>query len=291
MRLPARTVPALLASLLLAGCTGNGDEPGADPSAAPSTPSARASAGDTPDPARAEEAPRPKGGACYRLTHQQAIDPVVPREAVACGRNHTARTFAVLGLPTMVDGHLVAVDSARARKAPPRECPKRLGGFLGGTLEDLRLSMFRAVWFAPTLEEFRAGANWFRCDVVALAADGKLAVLKGKLGGVLDRPAGSQRYGMCGTAEPGTDGFERVACLRKHAWRAAGVVPLLGLAGEKGRYPGVDDVRSQGQGPCEQTGRDRAGDPLDFQWGYEWPSKQQWGSGTTYGICWVPDSA
>ncbi len=216
---------------------------------------------------------------------------MVEQDAVPCRRNHTARTFAVADLPTLVDGHLIAVDSKRARRAPARQCPQRLGGFLGGDLEDRRLSMFRAVWFTPSLEEAEAGANWYRCDVVALAGDSQLARLSGKLDGILGRPAGSRRYGMCGTAKPGTGGFERVTCGRQHSWRAVGIVPLAGLAGDQGGYPGVGAVRSEGQGPCEETGRQQASDPLDFEWGYEWPSKQDWRSGTTYGYCWVPDSA
>ncbi len=284
----ALLAPALALGLLLAGCTGGGDEPGAGPSPAPSASPADATSSSPP---RAEEPPRPEKGACYQLGYRQAIDPVVTRKPVPCRRTHTARTFAVPQLPTVVAGHLVAVDSARARRAPARECPKRLEAFLGGSQEDLRLSMFRAVWFTPTLEQSDEGANWYRCDVVALAADKRLAELAGQLRGVLGTPAGSERYGTCATAEPGTPGFERVACVRGHSWRAVGVVPLFDLAGDKGRYPGVDAVRSEGQGPCEETGRGQADDPLDFQWGYEWPSKKDWRSGTTYGLCWVPDSA
>lgn len=286
MRLRLAIALACLLAGLLAGCSDDGDEPGADLSSAPS-----ASADDAPsEPPRAEQPPRPKAGACYRLSYEQAIDPVVPRDAVPCRRAHTSRTFAVGDLPLVVDGHLIAVDSERARRVPARACPRRLGGFLGGDREDLRLSMFQAVWFTPTLEESDAGASWFRCDVVALAAGKGLAVLKGRLEGVLDRPAGSRRYGMCGTAKPGTRTFERIACLREHSWRAVRVIPLGGLAGEKGGYHGTGAVRSEGQGPCERTGRQEAGDPLDFQWGYEWPSREEWRSGTTWGYCWVPDS-
>ena len=28
--------------------------------------------------------------------------------------------------------------------------------------------MLRTVWFTPSVEESDAGANWYRCDVVAL---------------------------------------------------------------------------------------------------------------------------
>ncbi|MBJ7529767.1 MAG: hypothetical protein JHD04_09650, partial [Nocardioides sp.] len=102
--------------------------------------------------------------------------------------------------------------------------------------------------------------------------------------GVLDTEAGRTRYGVCGTAEPGTAGFSRVVCSRPHSWRAISVVDL-----GTGAYPGVDAVRTRGETPCEDAGRDAAADPLSFRWGYEWPTAEQWADGQTYGLCWVPD--
>jgi len=31
-----------------------------------------------------------------------------------------------------------------------------------------------------------------------------------------------------------------------------------------------------------------ADDPLNYRWGYEWPTEQQWQAGQHYGICWAP---
>jgi hypothetical protein len=223
---------------------------------------------------------------CYDLDHDEAVAAVSDARPTSCERPHTARTYAVGELPTLVDGHLVAVDSARARRAPARACPDRLATFLGGDRDDLRLSMFRPVWFTPSVEQSDRGANWYRCDVVVVAGDEELAPLTGRLEGVLGRDAGSAAYGMCGTAEPGTSAFERVACVRPHTWRAVEVVEL-----GDGDYPGVASVRAAGQAPCEDVGRDRADDPLSFRWGYEWPTREQWRSGVTWGLCWVPDAS
>ena len=33
-----------------------------------------------------------------------------------------------------------------------------------------------------------------------------------------------------------------------------------------------------------------APDPLDFRWGYEWPTLEQWRAGKRYGVCWAPES-
>ena len=194
-------------------------------------------------------------------------------------------TFFVGQLDTLVDGHLLAVDSDRVQRQVARECPQRLASFVGGTLEQRRLSMLRAVWFTPTVEESDAGADWFRCDVAAVAGEKELAPLTGRLSGVLATGAGRDRYAMCGTAEPGTAGFRRVICSRegRAEWRALRTVPF-----RPGTYPGEAQVRSAGEGLCEAAGRAAAGDPLDFRWGYEWPRREQWENGQTYGICWAP---
>ncbi len=144
--------------------------------------------------------------------------------------------------------------------------------------------MLRSVWFTPTLAESDQGANWFRCDVVALARARRLAPLTGRLEGILSRPADRERYALCGTSAPGAESFERVICSDPHAWRAIRTVEVPG-----DRYPGRDAARAAGQEPCEAAGRARAENPLEFRWGYEWPTAQQWRRGQTWGVCWVPD--
>jgi hypothetical protein len=89
---------------------------------------------------------------------------------------------------------------------------------------------------------------------------------------------------MCGTAEPGTAAFDRVICSAEHSWRAVAVVPLA-----EGGYPGEKQVRAAGEGPCRDAGAAAAEDTLDYQWGYEWPSAEQWSGGQHYGRCWAPD--
>jgi len=193
-------------------------------------------------------------------------------------------TFAVGALDTVVDGHLLAVDSQHVQAQVATACPAALPRFLGGTPDALHLSMFRAVWFTPTVEESDAGANWYRCDVIAIAHQGALAPLTGKLAGVLADPQTADRYGMCGTAEPGTAGFSRVICSGDHSWRALRTVPFT-----DSRYPGETTVRDAGQEPCKDAGRDAASDKLSFKWGYEWPTEKQWAAGQHYGLCWAPD--
>ena len=274
-----RLAAALVAVLVLGGCTGSDD-----PEAAP-TPSAAAPS-PTASPTTAQAVPGPEERACYRLTYDDAVAPTSAVPPSSCTRKHTSLTFFVGELDTLVDGHLLAVDSDRVQRQVARDCPRRLGSFVGGSLEQRRLSMLRAVWFSPTVEESDAGANWFRCDVTAVAGEQELAPLTGRLSGALRTSAGRDRYAMCGTAEPGTAGFRRVICARadQAEWRALRTVTF-----RPGDYPGEQRVRRAGEGPCEDAGRAAADDPLDFRWGYEWPRPEQWENGQTYGICWAPD--
>ncbi len=92
------------------------------------------------------------------------------------------------------------------------------------------------------------------------------------------------RYAICGTAAPDDADFERVICGAEHSWRAIQVVPY-----EPGKYPGEAFVKDRLESPCEDAGLDAADDPLDYQWGYEYPTEEQWDMGQTWGLCWVPD--
>ena len=276
MRLPAAL---LLLVVALTACTG-GDEPSSSPS-----PSSAPSSSATPTPPpRATAPPRPANRACYALSYDEAVAPTTSTDPVPCTRQHTSTTFAVGPLDTVVDGHLLAVDSARVRDQVAASCPSRFESFVGGSVEDRRLSMLRPVWFTPTVDDSDAGASWYRCDVVALATEGELAPLTGPLAGVLSTDAGRDRYGMCGTAEPGTASFARVVCTRQHSWRAIAVVPF-----DAGPYPGVATVRAAGATPCRDAGASAASGSLDYEWGYEWPSRAQWNAGQTFGRCWAPD--
>lgn len=266
---------AALVGAVLTGCT-DADPPDVVPPTR--TPSA------SPSPATATPVPAPADRVCYRLYFEEAVAPTNDARAVDCSTGHTSMTYAVGTLDTVVGGHLLAVDSERVQAQVAATCPARLSVFLGGTAEDLHLSMVRAVWFTPTVEQSDAGADWYRCDVIALAADQRLVPLTGRLAGVLTGPEGRERYGMCGTDEPGTPEFARVICSADHSWRAIATVEFTARD-----YPGEAVARERGQQPCQDAGREVADDALSFRWGYEWPTADQWDGGQTYGLCWAPD--
>ncbi len=272
-------------ALLVSGCSGGSGVDAPTGSSTPSSPASPSSASASPVALpRAREPRGPQTGSCYALSYEEAVAPTTSRRTTPCAEPHTALTFSTGRLSTVVDGHLLAVDADRVREQPATRCPEALGGFLGGDQRALRLSMLRTVWFTPTVSQSDAGAEWFRCDVIAVGAEAELADLGPDLDGVLGREEGAQRYGMCGTAAPDAADFRRVVCSRDHAWRAIDVVDL-GTA----TYPGTEQARAAGQTPCEDAGRDVAADALDFEWGYEWPTAEQWDAGQTYGRCWAPD--
>jgi hypothetical protein len=270
---PVAAVAALAALLLMtAGCTSEGERPAATaPSATP--------------PPRATPAPMPANRACHQLTYAQALAPTTDAAPVSCRGAHTSQTYAVGRLTTEVDGHLVAVDSRRVQRQVRKTCPAELAPFLGGSTEQMRLSMLRPVWFTPSVEASDAGADWFRCDVIAVSGDRELAPLTGSLKRALagSGDATPGPWGMCGTAQPGSKGFTRVPCREKHTWRALRTISLDGDT-----YPGEAAAKAAGQQPCRQAGRGVAKDALDYQWAYEWPTAAQWDAGQTYGICWAP---
>ncbi|MEZ5093036.1 septum formation family protein [Nocardioides sp.] len=267
----------LAAAVALAGCSGDPGDP-ATPSTSP-TPSA------TPTrPPRAEAAPRPQVGDCYRLSYEQALAPTSEVDPVRCRRGHTAVTYYVGTLDLVVDGHLLAVDAARVRSQAAQACPRRLAGYLGGTEEQLRLSMLRPVWFSPTLAQSDEGQDWFRCDVISPGDGQELHRLGVPPRRALATAAGRTAYGVCGTAEPGAAGFERVPCAARHRWRAVTTYQLTGKA-----YPGRAAVRAVADERCQAVGKERADDPLTYRWGFDYPTEAQWRSGVRYGLCWVPD--
>ena len=142
--------------------------------------------------------------------------------------------------------------------------------------------------FTPTLEQSDEGAAWYRCDVVAVTGDEQVAKIDHDLAGALKSPEGRTEFALCGTAQPGTAAFSRVLCGADHSWKAISVIDLSKKS-DNGRYPGVAGVKDAGQQVCADAARAIASDALDYEWGYEWPTKDQWEAGQSYGRCWSPD--
>jgi hypothetical protein len=278
-----RSLLLLLLALALAACTSDDEEPSADASPT-SSPSPTVVATPEPPP------PAPVLGACYRLSYDEAVAPTSEELPVACEKGHTTQTFAVGQLDLVTNGHLLAVDSDAVREQVAHRCPPRLPKYVGATEEQLRLSLLRPVWFTPTIEQADAGAAWYRCDVIVVSGDKKVAKIERNVFKALEKPEARTDFGLCGTAQPGSPDFARVLCGEDHTWKAISVIDLAG-ASKDGSYPGENAVKDAGNTVCDDAARAIASDALDYEWGYEWPTKDQWQAGQTYGRCWSPDPA
>lgn len=282
----ARLLGAAALLLALGGC---GDSPEKQESTSPAETSQETSA-QTPaetssgSPEETETSapatsPRPRTGQCHALSWDAVLAPVPEKGPTACRKKHTAETFFVGRLDVVQGSHRLAVDSPAVQAQPERACTGRLAEHLGVSPGDLRLTMAQTVWFTPSVDDAGAGADWFRCDVVVVAAPETLLPLPRRSKGLGDAKA----VAMCATAEPGTKGFTRVACARKHSWRAVSTVDLPGR-----KFPAPKQIAARMDPACRAAARARADDPLDFRWSQEGPTQERWDAGRTYGICWIP---
>lgn len=266
----------LVVALLLvptAACSSGGAQPETAPQQRPG--STVSSAPPAPRP--------PRVGTCHALTLHEATDPVDTRRPVPCRTKHTSVTIRVGHLSLVVDGHLLAVDSRTVRAQVAKACPAAPGDFVGGDVTAQRLSRFEVVPFSPSLEQADAGANQYRCDIVALRSQGQLQPLPARLRGVLDQPGALDRFGTCGTSAPDARGFTRVVCSEKHSWRAVDIVELPADT----RYL-AEAAAARGDSRCKDVAAGRAHGALKYTWSFEWPTRPQWAAGQRYGYCWVP---
>lgn len=270
--MPRRWLAGLALLAALAGCTSpTGDTPADDP-ASPADTSTAAESG-------VHRAPPPVAGECHRMSHRQALEPVASARTVPCRTPHTSQTFFV-GRLDLDEGE--QVDSRRVQARVADACTRRLPHHAGATARDLRLTMVQAVWFTPALEQVDLGADWFRCDVVVVAGEGRLWPLPRRTAGLADAAA----VRMCATAEPGTRGFRRVGCGTRRPWRAVATVDLPGKS-----YPSAAAMSERMEPACRAAARELSDTPLDFRWSEERPSREQWRAGRRYGICWVPTAS
>jgi hypothetical protein len=269
----------------LAGCTSSGTAPSSS-SSTPAASAASTPASVVPSQARTPLPPAPRNEACYRLSIKQLALPTNSSRPTSCNSRHDTQTIYVGRLDTVVDGHLVAIDSPRVQRQLERTCPAQLARYLGGSAQTLNLSRFHVVWFSPTLSQSEQGADWFRCDVIAFGRGDALFGLPApaKLKGALAASGALARYGLCGTAAPGARTFQRVICARRHSWRALSTIAIPGGR----RYPGASRVRASGDATCKTQAQQQAGNSLKYQYGWEWPTGKQWAAGQHYGFCWVP---
>ena len=232
-----------------------------------------------PEAHRAPDPP-PPAHACYRLGYADALAPTSTPEARAVRPAATPRSPSSSGASPRTSPSTAPGCTGSSRPA----CPRRFATFVGGTLEDRRLSLLRTVWFTPTLEQAALGARWFRASRSRSATTSTSPSSTARSPGALDTDDGRAHYGLCGTAEPGTSRLRAAHLLRppRLAGAAHGRLP------SPAPTPASTRSKSAGQQPCKDAGHAVASDPLNYRWSYQWPTLAQWRGGQTYGVCWAP---
>lgn len=286
----SRLALLLATALLMTGCSASDspDDAGDAGDASPGSGSQSSSTGDTTSSAAAEtpDPPKsPKAGACHRLRYGEAIAPTSPRRRVSCRSPHTSLTFHVGRLDLQDGRRVLEVDSPQVQSQAATACLPHLVEYLDGTTDLVRRSMLAPVWFTPTLAEADLGADWLRCDVIALGRGRSLMRLPHPLAGALADEQLRERFALCATAAPGAQGFARVNCGAPHAWRAVASVDLEGET-----YPSDWEMAGQLDQPCTDAAREWSPDPLDLSWAEERPTREQWQAGQRYGLCWVAET-
>ncbi len=265
------TAPLLATVVLLAGLVaGCGSETTADPES-----------GSTEETSAPE---RPTVGECHDLSSDEVLESADTKDPVDCTKDHTSETVHVGTFKPAAKGEAGELTDDAANRKASEICRGKAASYLGSTEGALPLTRVEVFWFVPALDEVDAGAKWLRCDVVVLERENELMKLPATMKGALKGKQGQQEFGLCGTAPPGDKKFERVVCAEKHAWRATSTIGIGGGT----KYPGTKTVRDAGEEECQSQARATQNNSLQFDYGWEWPTKEQWQAGQRYGLCWVP---
>ncbi len=267
---PRMTVALACAALFLAACSGG--DGGESPQASPQT------------TASSQPPERPGVGECHQLDVDELLGSADQQPAVACSEKHTTETVHVGTFKAAAADDPKALTGDKANRRAAQTCQKEAASYLGADQRQLRLTRVSVFWFVPLPQEVDAGADWLRCDVVVFERGNDLMQLPRTLKGALSKNAATGRYGLCGSARPGAKDFERVVCSKKHTWRAISTIPISGGK----RYPGTKTVRAAGKDTCQSRARAAQGNALQYGYGWEWPTKEQWQAGQRFGYCWAP---
>jgi hypothetical protein len=204
---------------------------------------------------------------------------------VPCDHSHTAITFSVGELDSVVDGHLLSVDSDHFQTQVADACPKAFAGFVGGTDEARRQTMLRPVWFTPSLSQSDQGADWYRCDVVGGSEQSKRLVdLPPDVEGLLAQT--EDKWLVCAEG-PTVDGSVKVPCSTAHDWRA---VSTIKLGEPDDAYPGDAAAEKTTRDYCSKSVAAWLGYPVDYDYGYTWFHEAEWNAGNRRSVCWAKTS-
>jgi len=259
---PLRLPGALVAALLLAGCSASGQ-------------------GSDTDPDQVDTMESPDLGACRSLSPDDVAQPSNATRTVDCSQEHTAQTYAVGQLPAGFDD--ADYDDEALGAYAYRQCSKRFQKFLGAD-ESLALrTVVSWAWFRPSEEAWQQGARWYRCDLVGggdqsteyvpLPDDAK-GLLQGRV---------ADKWMVCANG-PTVAAAARVPCSEPHTWRA---VTTIKLGEPEADYPGDRLVEVRTRDFCDKSVGATLGYPVSYDFAYTWFHEAEWEVGNRRSICWA----
>jgi hypothetical protein len=229
----------------------------------------------------------PALGACRLLTPGDIEHASNDSPAVPCSRKHTAQTFAVGAFPAAVAAK--GMEAAELGAYVFRKCKPAFRRFVGADDSLVLRSTLTWAWFRSSKPAWRAGARYWRCDVVGAGDAGDRsaslqALPKTARGLLLGHP--DDEWMVC-VDGPSVSGSPKIPCSRTHTWRA---VTTIVLGRSRDPYPGnrLSEVRTRDY--CSDSVGAWMNYPVDYDYGYTWFHAADWKAGNRRSICWAKTS-
>jgi hypothetical protein len=221
---------------------------------------------------------------CHGLGTKQVQQPHDNKDPVRCSKDHTTQTYYVGTFDLSIIGDRNPSTADIADFVTPR-CDRKFKHWIGGDRATRILSRVHPVWFVPSPHDIRLGARWFRCDVVVSATDSRLAQLPRNTEDMLDSDSALDEYGLCSRGSPEGKHAKIVACSQPHTWQAFTTLGFGGHGSDK--FPHRDE-RHDARQRCNDQAREEQNFPLEWTYGWQAPTRNEWAAGMRWGVCWVP---
>jgi hypothetical protein len=294
-----RGAATLAVVLMVGGCGAAADlvesEPTTEPSpteTSPTEPSPTEPSPTEPSPTPTQPvAAEPKVGECRRTNPFLSAlgGSLEVRKPVPCRDTHNAQTYFVGLMNEAMQAAARRGNANGLRAEVAGICGRKLSEWLGGSGEDVALSVFDYIVGAPGPDEVGADARWFSCDAYAIRAMNglKLIALPPDTRGILNSRQADD-WTQCNRGGFGSGTSNIVVCTRGHAYRAVAGVHLDSL---DAKYPGSNNLDSRLESECSGRVRAYLNTSGSFNYGFTWPSRQQWNTGDRWGICYAQTSS
>jgi Septum formation len=297
-----RAAVALAAVFMTTACGAATDLVESDPTdptdATPTGPTASTSPTDPTTPTEPSQTTpttpavaEPKVGECRRTNPLLSAlgGSLEVRQPVPCGDTHNAQTYFVGLMNEEAQAAARNSNGEQLRSMVAGICGRKLTAWLGGSGEDVALSVFDFVVGAPGPEEIGPGVRWFSCDAYAIRAMNglKLTALPRTTQDILSSSR-ADAWSQCNRGGFGDGTTNIVVCSRAHSYRAVAGIHLDDL---NASYPGSNNLQSRLESDCTSRVRAYLNTTAGFNYGVTWPSRRQWNSGDRWGICYAQTSS